>query len=203
MLARRSLVGLVAACLVPASVAWGQAAPTTRIRGAIAAVGPHSLTITERNGATVAIELDEPLTVTSVRAVPLSDIAPGSFIGTAARRGPDGTLVAMEVLVFPEAMRGAGEGHRPWDLEPGSTMTNATVTGVVESNAGRELTLTYKDGGNVVRVPPNTPIVTLVPAERADLKPGEHVFLSASQTAAGTWHTGRITVGKDGVEPPM
>jgi hypothetical protein len=186
-----------------AQAGWAEDGPPTRIRGKITAVAAHSVTIAERNGKTVQIALDEPLSVSTVRPVALSGIAPGSFIGTAARRNADGSFEALEVLVFPEAMRGAGEGFRPWDLEPGSSMINATVTGVVEANTGRDLTLTYKDGSNTVRVPPNVPVVTFAPADRSDLKTGAAVFLTAAASAEGKWHTGRITVGTGGVAPPM
>jgi hypothetical protein len=182
---------------------WAQDGTPTRFRGKIASVAAHSITVTERSGKTVQIDLDEPLSVSTVKPVALSSIAPGSFIGTAARKAADGSLEALEVLVFPEAMRGAGEGNRPWDLEPQSTMINATVTGVVEQNSGRDLTLTYKDGSSKVLVPPNVPVVTFAPADRADLKPGASVFLTAMSNAQGKWHTGRITVGTGGVAPPM
>ena len=110
---------------------------------------------------------------------------------------------AIEVLVFPEAMRGAGEGHYAWDLEPGSMMTNGTVTGVVEAKSGRELSLSFKGSSNKIIVPPGVPIVTFAPAERADLKPGAPVMFGATKNAAGELAASRITVGKDGVAPPM
>jgi hypothetical protein len=112
-------------------------------------------------------------------------------------------MQALEVLVFPEAMRGASEGHFAWDLEPGSMMTNGTVSGAVEAKSGRELTVNFKGGSKSVQVPPNTPVVTLAPAERADLKPGAPVFFSATRTGEGQLVTSRVTVGRDGVAPPM
>lgn len=189
--------------VVLAHAAWAQSAPPTRIRGTITTVDAHAMGVSTRSGETLQVTLDDPLTVGTVRPVPLEGIVAGGFVGTTARRQADGTLVALEVHVFPEEMRGAGEGHRPWDLEPGSTMTNATVTGAVESANGRELTLTYKDGSQTVQVPPGTPVVTFAPAERADLKPGAPVFFSASPGADGRLHTTRITVGTHGVAPPM
>ena len=116
---------------------------------------------------------------------------------------PGGELRALEVLVFPEAMRGAGEGHYPWDLEAGSMMTNGTVTGAVEATSGRELSLAFKGGNNKIMVPPGTPIVTFAPAERTDLKPEAPVFFSATKNAEGKLSASRVTVGKDGVAPPM
>jgi len=100
-------------------------------------------------------------------------------------------------------MRGAGEGHYAWDLEPGSMMTNGTVTAAVQANTGRELTVIYKGQSIAIRVPPEAPVVTFAPAERADLKPGERVLLSAAKNAEGRLTAGRVTVSKDGVAPPM
>jgi len=111
--------------------------------------------------------------------------------------------MAIEVLVFPEAMRGAGEGHYAWDLEPGSMMTNGTVKGAVTAASGRELTVAYKESSKTITVPEGAPVVTFAPAERADLKPGAPVFFSATKNAEGALTAGRITVGKDGVAPPM
>ena len=113
------------------------------------------------------------------------------------------TLKAQEVLIFPEAMRGVGEGHRAWDLTPDSTMTNATVEATVSDVAGRVLTLTYKDGRQELLVPPGTPVVTLAPGDASLLKPGNHVFLSATRQPDGSLTASRITVGKDGLVPPM
>jgi hypothetical protein len=190
------------AALTLASPSFAQSGPV-RIRGTIEAASPTALTIQARDGQQQTIALDHDLTVSTVKRVPLNGIAPGSFIGTATRRVPDGSLQALEVLVFPEEMRGAGEGHHSWDLEPGSMMTNGTITGAVQSAGEHEFTVTYKDGSQTVRVPPNTPVVTLAPAERADLRAGAPVFLSAAPGADGKLHTARVTVGTDGVAPPM
>jgi hypothetical protein len=116
---------------------------------------------------------------------------------------PDGRLKAQEVLIFPETMRGVGEGHRAWDLTPDSTMTNATVEAAVSDVAGRVLTLTYKDGQQELVVPPGTPVVTLAPGDASLLKPGNYVFLGATQQPGGGLTASRITVGKDGLVPPM
>jgi hypothetical protein len=183
--------------------AWAQGAAPMRIRGTIEAVTEHSFKVKERNGATENIVLDDPLTVRTVRKLALSDIAKGSFVGIASKRLADGSLEALEVLVFPESMRGAGEGHRPWDLQPDSLMTNAAVDGVVESSGGRELTLKYKDGSQHIKVPPSAPVVTFEPAQRADLKAGAPVFLSATRNAQQELHANSVTVGTNGVAPPM
>jgi hypothetical protein len=193
----------LAACLF-GFAATAQTAPPTRIRGTISAVEGQAMTVTTREGPKVDITLTDPLTVVTVKNVDLASIAPGSYVGIATRTGADEALQAIEVLVFPEAMRGAGEGHRSWDLEPGSMMTNGTVTGAVQATSGRELNLSYKGDSKKIAVPPNAPVVTFAPAERADLKPGAPVVIfAATRNAEGKLATNRVTVGKDGVAPPM
>ncbi|MGA3397820.1 MAG: hypothetical protein ABSC95_01270 [Acetobacteraceae bacterium] len=188
------------------TAAAAPATPPTRIRGTIAAVAPHMLTINSRDGSKLEVALADPLTVRTLKRVPLSSVKDGAFLGIASRsgpNGPNGPRVALEVLVFPEAMRGAGAGHYAWDLEPGSMMTNAPVTGVASQKSGRDLTLTYKDGSVTIHVPPNAPVVTFVAAAATDLKPGRKVFLAARKDADGHWSTGAVTVGTHGVNPPM
>ena len=200
---RRLFLATVLTIGVSGYTALAQTAPPTRVRGTIAALAGDQLTVKAREGQTLEITLAEPLTVATVKNVALESIAPGSYIGTATRTGADGKLTALEVLVFPEAMRGRGEGHFAWDLEPGSMMTNGTVKGAMTASSGRELSIGFKDSANTVYVPPGVPVVTLAPAERADLKPGAPVFLAASKNAEGKLSTDRVTVGKDGVAPPM
>ncbi|MCW3474244.1 hypothetical protein [Limobrevibacterium gyesilva] len=201
---RRPLLAMSAACLFGAVLpAQAQSPPSTRIRGTIVSLDGPLLTIATREGPHVMVALDDNLRVSALKNVELSEIAPGTFIGTAAIPGPDGGLQAQEVLLFPEAARGSGEGHYAWDLAPGGTMTNATVASQVQGKSGRDLTLTYKGGSVVVTVPPGVPIVTPIPAERTDLKPGAAVFLSATKMPDGTYTTAGVTVGKNGVNPPM
>lgn len=200
-LLRTLAAGLLVAAV--ATVAVAQNAPPTRIRGTIAAIDGLSLTITTREGLVVKVMLDEKYAVAAPRKLALSDIKPNSYIGTAAVPGADGTLTALEVVVIPEASRGSGEGHYPWDLAPQATMTNANVDAVVEANAGRTLTLSYKGGSVKVMVPENVPIVAFGPAERSDLKPGAKVFVAAGKSADGGFVAGRVLVEKDGVAPPL
>src|SRR4029077_10928154 len=127
----------------------------------------------------------------------LSDIKRGDFIGSAAMQGADGRLHAQEVLIFPYAARGTGEGHYPWDLTPGSTMTNATVAEVVSETQGRLLTLKYTGGEKEIDVPPNVPIVTLAPGDPSLLKPGTAVFVPAMKKPDGTLVAGFVAVGRD------
>ena len=186
-----------------AAPAPAPATPPVRIRGTIAAVAPHMLTITSRDGSKVQVALTDPLTVATLKRVMLSSIKEGDYLGIASRRGPHDTNVALEVLVFPAAMRGAGAGHYAWDLQPGSMMTNAPVTGVATHKSGRDLTLTYQGGSVTILVPSKAPVVTFALASAADLKPGRKVFLIARKDAEGHLSTMRVTVGTHGVNPPM
>src|SRR5216683_1442843 len=136
-------------------------------------------------------------------ATAMAHIKENSFVGVASLKGPDGTPNAIEVLVFPEAARGTGEGHYPWDLQPESMMTNATVATVATASDGQTLTLKYKDGTQTIKVKPGTPIVTFAPGDKADAKVGAKVFLGATKGADGSLTAGRLLVGKDGLTPPM
>jgi len=193
-------IGLLMTARLPAAA---QTAPPTRIRGSIEAVSAHSMTVKTREGKSVEITLTEPLVVLTVKKVDLASIGSGSYVGIATRTGTGGVMQAIEVLVFPDSMRGAGEGSYPWDLEPASTMTNGTVNGAVKASSALELTVAYKDGSKTIQVSPTAPVVTFAPAERADLKPDAPVFLGAAKSPEGTFSAGRVVVGKDGVAPPM
>ena len=200
----RRLFLIAAAVLgLTGGTAIAQTAPLTRVRGTIAAVEGNKMIVTARDGQTLVIALNDPLTVMTVRNVALGSITENTYVGIATRTGADGQLTALEVLVFPESSRGAGEGHHPWDLEPGSMMTNGTVKGAVTAASGRELSVAYKDSGQNIIVPPSTPVVTFAPADRADLKAGAPVFLGAAKDAEGKLSAGRVIVGTNGVAPPM
>lgn len=202
MTRRHLLLAASALALATSLPAFAQGAPR-RIRGTIDRLSGRDMAVTTREGQKVVVRLAENAGVSGMRRLSLSDIAPGSFIGTAAEPGPDGVWRALEVLVFPEAMRGTGEGHFAWDLTPTSSMTNATVDSAVEANDGRSLVLTARGQQVRVMVPPDVPVVTLAPATLEDLKPGSQVFLSATPAADGTLTAARVTVAKDGVVPPM
>jgi hypothetical protein len=200
---QKRLAILASAWVGLSAAAMAQPAPQSHIRGTIQTVGENSLTIATRDGQTVTVALKQPLTVATVKRLDISAIRSGTFIGTAARPGPNGELVAMEVVVFPESLRGTGEGNYAWDLAPGASMVNANISALVKNSAGRDLTLSYKGGSTKVVVPPNVPIVEPVPAQRADLKPGAPVFFTPTRAADGSLSTARVIVGKDGVAPPM
>ena len=183
--------------------AFAQPAPAPmRLRGTIERIDPTTIVLKERNGETMTLAIADTFTVSEVLPVDPSAIQSGAFVGTAAMPGADGTLSALEVLVFPEAARGTGEGHSPWDLQPGSTMTNATVTNVAAGAKGRTMTLRYKDGEKTIVVPEGIPVVTIKPADRSLLVPGAKVFVFA-QMRNGQPTALRATAGRDGFAPPM
>jgi hypothetical protein len=183
-------------------VARAQAPQPMRLRATIDAVDGTSLSLTTRAGEKVTVSLAPNATVVAIVPVQLDDIKPGSYVGTAAMPQPDGTLRALEVHVMPESMRGAGEGHRPFDLQPQSTMTNGTV-GTVTGSSNRMLTIAYAGGEKTVAVAANTPIVTYEPGSPALLVPGAHIILFGNQAPDGKVTATRISVGKDGLVPPM
>lgn len=176
-------------------------AQTKHVRGTVDSLSGDTLTVTEAGGQEVAVKLAPDWQVTAVIPSSLAAITTGTFIGTATT-GPDDHLVAREILVLPPALKGAGEGHYPWDLGSQSMMTNATVTGDVTQAGGHELTLSYKGGESKVTVPPNTPVVTLGPGDRSMVKPGAKVFITP-KAENGSLTASRVLVGKDGLQPPM
>ena len=191
-----------ALALAVAAPAFAQPAAVTRVRGAIKAHNGPALVVKERSGEDVTVALTPDAAVTSVSTTTLAEVHPGSFIGTAAVPQPDGTLRALEVHIFPESMRGTGEGFRPWDLGPQSTMTNGTV-GQISGSDGHTLTVKYKEGEKTVVVPPDVPIVSFEPGTRAQLAPGAHVVINAVKGPDGELSANRVSVGKDGLNPPM
>jgi hypothetical protein len=202
---RRSIGGsLAAAALTLILTATASAQQTVRVRGTVERLEGQILMVKTREGPSVTIKLADNYGVTGVVAAQLSEVKPGSYVGIAALPQPDGTQRAIEVLIFPEALRGFGEGFRPWDLLPQSTMTNATVAEIVTRVDGARLTLKYKDGEQTVVVPPEAPIVTFVPAEKSELKPGAKIFIgAATKQADETLGTARVNVGLGGLTPPM
>jgi hypothetical protein len=203
-LARRlAAFALAAAMAVSAFGAAAQSPPPVRVRGAIEAVDGSVLKVKSREGADLTIRLADNVAVNSVVPAQLADVKAGTFVGIAALE-KEGALIALEVLIFPEAMRGAGEGHYAWDLMPESTMTNATVTERVSAVKGETLTLKYKDGEKSIVVPKEAPIVTFVPGDKSELKPGAKIFIGGAQKQPdGTLVAARVNVGKDGLTPPM
>jgi len=193
----------LALLLCVASVSAQQSAPV-RVRGEIEKVDGNKLTVKTSEGATVNVVLKDGAVIGGVDTAKLSDVKQNSFVGITAMPQPDGTQKAIEVHIFPESRRGAGEGHRPWDLVPNSTMTNANVEQLVTSVDGPMLTMKYKDGEKKIMVPNNATIVQFVSAEKSDLKPGAKIFVVAgTKLANGDIETAGINVGKNGIAPPM
>jgi hypothetical protein len=176
--------------------------PTLRLRGVIEKLDGVSVTIKERRGETITLVMAENTPMNEVYPIDISEIKAGSFIGTAAMLKADGTLEALEVLVFPEALRGTGEGHNPWDLQKDSTMTNATVADLAIAPQGRRLTLRYKGGEKIVNVAEGAPIVTFRQGEKSLLVVGAKVLIQA-QEKDGKPTVLRMTIGRNGFAPPM
>jgi len=184
--------------------AIAQQPPTpTRVRGTIEGVDGEVLSVKSRSGEDIKLHMTGDLRVVGLAKISLSDIKLGSFIGTTTVPGPDGSQNAVEVHVFPEDMRGTGEGSRPYDLRPNSTMTNATVAETVAGNDGHTLMVKYKDGEKKVVVSPDTPVVTYVPADKSDLKAGAKLIAFVKKLPDGSFETNRVSVGRDGLTPPM
>jgi len=202
---RPSLRLLLALAMVPTSsnLALAQQTSPSRVRGTIESVDGATLRVKSRSGEDVKLTMTDDIRVVGIVKIALSDIKVGSFIGTTTVPGPDGANNAVEVHVFPEDMRGTGEGSRPYDLRPNSSMTNATVADSVVGNDGHILLIKYKDGEKKVVVGPDTPVVTYVPAGKADLKPGAKVIAFMKKLPDGSFETNRISVGRDGLTPPM
>jgi hypothetical protein len=189
--------------VLAAPVAWAQEPPPVRIRGTIERVDGSIYVVKNREGAELKLTLADKPQIAGVVKASLSDIKQGSFVGVTAMPQADGSQSALEVHIFPESMRGTGEGHYAWDLRPQSTMTNANVDQVVTAVDGQTLTLKYKDGEKKIFVPANTPIVSYVPGDKNDLKVGAKVFIIAVKQPDGTLQGRAWRVGRDGVTPPM
>jgi hypothetical protein len=197
---------LIAATLVAASTLYAiaQQAPTpSRVRGTVESVDGDVLTVKSRSGEDVKLHMTADIRIVGITKIALTDIKVGSFVGTTTVPGPDGVPTAVEVHVFPESMRGTGEGSRPYDLKPNSTMTNATVAESVVANDGHTLLVKYKDGEKKVLVTPETPVVTYVPADKSDLKAGAKVIAFMKKLPDGSFESNRVSVGRDGLTPPM
>jgi len=184
------------------SVAYAQ--DTVRVRGTIDRVEGPIYVVKSRDGAELKVALAENGIVVAIVKASLADIKPGLFVGSTGMPQPDGSQKAIEVHIFPEAMRGTGEGHYPWDLQADSTMTNANVEETVAGVDGQTLTLKYKTGEKKVVVTPQTVIVTYNPGDKNDLQPGTKIFIAAAKKQAdGTLQAARINYGKEGLTPPM
>jgi len=177
---------------------------TLRIRGTIEKIDGAVYVVKNRDGAEVKLTVIDPNLYVAIVKSSMADIKPGQFVGATGVTQPDGSQKAIEVHIFPESMRGTGEGHYDWDLRPNTKMTNANVEQTVAGVDGPVLTAKYKDGEKKIMVTPETQVVSYVIGDKADLKPGIKIFVGAAKKGAdGTWTTPRVTYGKDGLQPPM
>ena len=194
---------LIALIAVPAIAQNAPEGTPTRVRGTVEKLDGQNLTVKSREGADLTIVLAPNFAVGYLVKKSLADIKAGDYVGAAWTKGTDGKLHAIEVLIFPEALRGAGEGERPWDLTPDSLMTNATVAGIASATQGHVLKVTYKGGESEIIVAPDKPVVTFAPGDASLLKPGAAIFTTALKKADGSLSASRVTAEKDGVKPPM
>jgi hypothetical protein len=192
------VIGLV----VGGAAALAQEAPV-RVRGTIDRVDGDVFIVKARGGSEVRLKLQENAMVVALIKASLADIKQGSYVGVSGMPQPDGSQKALEVHIFPESMRGVGDGHRAWDLQASSTMTNGNVEQTVGSASGQVLMLKYKDGDKKIVVPPDIPIVSYLPGNRSELVPGASIFVAAAvKQPDGTLEAPRVNVGR-GVAPPM
>jgi len=174
-----------------------------RVRGTITAIDGNVLSVKSREGRDLKIEIAPDTAYSYMKRLSIADVKPGTPLGTSAITGPDGKLIALELHLFPVGRPVPGEGHRPWDLEPNSTMTNGMVTAMAEAGNGRELTLSYKDGAQRVVVPADIPIVASQNGDRSLLVVGEYALFAIAPSTDGKLVATRVQITKDGVKPPQ
>jgi len=199
----RTIAALLITAVSAAAIAQAPANPPVRIRGTVERIDRTHLTVKANSGQSMNVTLAENFVVMGIAKAGLSDIASGKFIGTTTVGERDGALVALEVHIFPENMRGTGEGHYDWDLRPSSKMTNANVADVTSMGKDRVLTVQYKGGEKKVLVSEKTVIVSYTPVDRGELKPGAKVFVVAQRQPDGGLTAARVNVGLHGQVPPM
>jgi len=200
------MIRFVAAALITifSAVALAQAPanPPVRIRGTVEKIDGQMLTVKTASGP-MSVKLSDNFMVMGVARASVADIASGKFIGTTTVGERDGALVALEVHIFPDNMRGTGEGHYDWDLRPSSKMTNANVANVTSMGKDRVLSVQYKGGEKKVLVPENAVVVAFTPTEKSELKPGAPVFVVSQRQPDGSLAAPRVNVGLHGQVPPM
>jgi len=199
----RAIAVLLIAAVSAVAVAQAPANPPVRIRGTVEKIDGQILTIKANSGQSMTVRLADSFVVMGIAKASVADIGSGKFIGTTTVGERDGALVALEVHIFPENMRGTGEGHYDWDLRPASKMTNANVANVTNMGKDRVLTVQYKGGEKKVLVPENAVVVAFTPAERSELKPGAKVFVNSQRQPDGSLTAPRVNVGLKGQIPPM
>ena len=199
----RTIAALLITAVSAAAIAQAPANPPVRIRGTVERIDRTNLTVKTNSGQSMNVKLADNFVVMGIAKASLSDVASGKFIGTTTVGEREGALVALEVHIFPENMRGTGEGHYDWDLRPDSKMTNANVASVTSMGKDRVLAVQYKGGEKKVLVSEKTAIVSFTPTDRGELKPGAKVFVNAQRQPDGTLTAARVNVGLHGQVPPM
>lgn len=199
----RAIAAFVLVAVSAVAVAQAPANPPVRIRGTVDKLDGNMLTVKARNGQSMSVKLADNVMVVGIQKASLADIGTGKFIGTTTVGEREGNLIAEEVHIFPENMRGTGEGHYDWDLKPNSKMTNANVANIVNMQDNRVMTVQYKGGEKKVLVTPQTVVVSYAPTDKAELKPGAPVFINAQKQPDGTLAAPRVNVGLNGQVPPM
>jgi len=199
-----SLGILAIAALLALPPASAQDSPPVRVRGTIERVDGSNMVVKLRDGSELKITLADNAMIVALVKASVADIKPGSFVGITGMPQPDGSQRAVEVHIFPETMRGTGEGHYGWDLRPQSTMTNGNLEESVAGTDGQALRIKYKDGEKKIIVTPETDIVVYMPGDKSELKPGTKIFIAAARKQPdGTLVAPRVNVGRGGIAPPM
>ena len=194
---------LIAFLAAPALAQTAPSGTTMRVAGTVDKLDGNNLTVNMKDGPPVIVVLADNAAVFGVEKRTVADIKPGDYLASGGVKGSDGKIHAVEVRIFPETLRGTGEGQRPWDVKPEGVMTNATVGTVTQSPAGGVIHVKYKEGESEYTVGPEVPILAYVAGDRGLLKPGAAVFTVAQKKPDGTLTTGRVTAEKNGVKPPM
>jgi hypothetical protein len=199
------MIRTIAALLIAVvtTVAFAQAPTPVRIRGTVEKLDGNVLTVKARDGQSMSVKMADTFTVMGIQKANVAEIATGKFIGATTVGERDGALVALEVHIFPESMRGTGEGHYPWDLQPNSMMTNANIANVVSVASDRVMTVQYKGGEKKILVTDSTVVVSYAPSDKSELKPGAPIFLVSQKQPDGSLTAARVNVGLKGLVPPM
>ena len=200
-MSRLLLLMSVAAALLAGGQAFAQQPPTTRVRGTVESLDGNVLAVKARDGASVKIRLADDARVTGMSRMKPEDVKQGSYIGVAGMPEADGSQKAISVVIFPESARGLGDGFKPYDLQPNSTMTNAAVSEMVEANDGKTLTVKYKDGEKKIILNSQTQYSTFSPGSRDELKPGVKVIVTATKADDGSLQSKGMVYGRDGLQP--
>jgi len=199
----RTIAGLLLAAVSAAAIAQAPANPPVRIRGVVEKIDGQMLTVKANSGQSMTVKLADNYIVMGIAKASVADVASGKFIGTTTVGERNGGLVALEIHIFPENMRGTGEGHYDWDLRPESKMTNANVAAVKAMGKERMLTVQYKGGEKQILVPENAVVVSFTPADKSELKAGANVFVNSQRQPDGSLTAPRVNVGLNGQVPPM